>query len=620
MKSFTLPKLTIGKKGGAAEAAEKPAPLAKEEKPAKSGPKLPSFSRKPKADTAPKAEKPSKEKKEKPPKEPKQPKEKKERKERKPRSEKRRKLPSGGKKQRFVIIIGDEGAILVFTEGRAVLRRLFAPTADIENISTFRSILEENPTVPIYVLVDMMDQSYVKHTLPPVAKLSVQKLIRRRLERDFGPEDITGSLSLGRESGGRKDWNYMLISVAGSTLLMQWLDFILEFDNPFEGLYLVPIEASAITRELSKEELGKDACAWQLLVCHNKVSGFRQVIFKDGKLTFTRLAQPIGDTSPEVVAGNIEQEIANTIEYLKRLSYNEDNGLDCFLIVSAEIKRYVEASKIKARNVILLTPFEAGEILQLDKAAMPEDHYADVVFSAYFGLNPKKVLPLQSKFSVLLLKYRKLITLSIASACVVGLLSLLFTVYNIFDLIPKLNQIELQKAQISKMTAIIAESNSQVSTLPPDIDRREDIVSLYRIFDPHKELLMNFIKDFRRAANEVVIVKKLSWKDGTKMEDIFNKLPIQTSIDMDVEFVDSTGSVDAFALKAREFFARVKAAFPQYTVTYSKLPGIIDQAQSFRAEFTGNEDNKKTQDMLSGEPIVISLSFVPAATNPAAAP
>lgn len=516
-------------------------------------------------------------------------------------------------------MIGDEGAVLVFSEGSSVLKRLFAPTADAEHITAFRSVIEENSGVPIFALVDMMDQSYVKQTLPPVTKISVQKLIKRRLERDFGPEDITGAMPLGRESGGRKDWNYLLISVAGSPQLMQWLDFMLEFDNPFEGIYLVPIEAIGIIRALSAEKLGKEASTWQLLVCHNKVGGFRQVIFKDGRLTFTRLAQPIGNTSPEVVAGNIEQEIGNTIEYLKRLSYNEDHGLDCFLIVSSEIKRFIDSQKIKVRNICVFTPFEASELLKLNKAAQPEDHYADVVFATYFGMLPKKVLPLQSSASSILARYRKLLRLTIIGCSSFILLLLAFTAYNIAEIIPKSGEIDLLDGQIRSMTAVVGAANQKVSTLPPNIDRMDDVVSLYTIFDPNKNLVIDFIKDFYRAADHVVVVQKILWKDESRLEDLFNQQPPRISIEMDVEFTESTGSVDAFALKAKEFFARTKAAFPQYTMTYSKLPGIIDQAESFRTEFQG-EDGAKSRDLLSGEPVVVSLRFVTAVPDQGVAP
>lgn len=592
MKNITLPKLAFGKKAAAADAASSlaaadsskattPAPSAPPEKPAK--------------------EKTLKEKKVKEPKAPK--------------AAKTPKAKSDGKKQRFVFILGDEGAILVFAEGKTVLKRLFAANADPENSGAMQQLLEANPSVPIYALVDMMDQSYNKQTLPPVTKLSIGKLIRRRLERDYAPEDITGALPLGRETTGRKDWNIMLISVAGSPQLMQWVDFILSFNNAFEGVYLVPIESLGFVQELSRTSLGKNASPWQLLVCHNKVGGFRQVIFNQGKLTFTRLAQPIGDTSSEVIAGSVEQEISNTIEYLKRLSYKEEEGLDCFIVISSEIKKHIDPRKIKAVNTQIYSPFEASEALGLNKAAQPEDHYADVVFSTFFVQNAKKILPLHTKFSAVLDGYRKRAIIGVIASGIVTSLLLLFAGVNTMDILPRMEKTEMLETQIRGMGNLIADANSKVATLPKEIDRMEDIIGMRDIFNVENPQVFHFIKTFRTAAQGVVVVKKLSWKDDAKIDDVFAKLPPKVIIDLDVEFVDSTGTVDAFAQKAKAFFSRTKAAFPELTMTTSKLPSIIDQEQAFRAEFKQDE-NQQSKDMMTGEPIVVSLKFITAVPDP----
>ena len=69
---------------------------------------------------------------------------------------------------------------------------------------------------PIVLVIDNMDQSYIQQSLPPVSSFSVQKLIKRRLERDFGKNDIKGAISLGRDTGGRKDWNFLMVALERS--------------------------------------------------------------------------------------------------------------------------------------------------------------------------------------------------------------------------------------------------------------------------------------------------------------------------------------------------------------------------------------------------------------------
>jgi hypothetical protein len=536
------------------------------------------------------------------------------------RSDATKSFHASRKRKQLVFFLGDEGGILVATEGRTVIKRLFASNTDPDNIASFRQLIAEHPDAPIYALVDMMDQSYAKQTLPPVTRLSVHKIIKRRLERDYAPEDITGALPLGREgTGSRKEWLFLMVSLAASSQLMQWLDFILEWNNPFEGFYLVPVESAAIMRELSMRTVAKNAHSWQLLVCHTKVGGFRQVIMRDGKLIFTRLAHPLEDSSPEVIAGSVEQEISNTIEYLKRLSYSEDQGLDCFLIISAEIKKHIDPKRIKADNLVVLSPFETAELLSLSKAALPEDHYADVVFASFFAMLRRKVLPLHSRISKVLAQYRQWGKLCKSGAAVAAALFVAFFVYQLTIIIPQSSELDDLEVRLQEISKIVEAANTQNSTLPKNIDVLEDIVSLEGLFTPHQSEILDFIKTFQQAAAGDVIVKKLSWKNEAGLEALFNQLPPKYKISLDVEFVESKGTVDAFAKKAHLFFDRCHVAFPQMTFIYSKLPGMIDQAQSFQADFK-NLDSNKSQDMLSGEPIVVTLEFTSIPPEGVAAP
>ncbi len=244
----------------------------------------------------------------------------------------------------FVYFLGDEGAILVFIENGIVTRRLFASSPAPENVRSFVDIFRSNPEVPIYVLVDMIDQSYVRHTLPPVSQLGVGKLVQRRLERDFAADDIKGALILGREEKGRKDWNLLLISLAHGDLLQQWLKVAYEAPNFFGGIYLSPVESDILVQKLSFALHGKNGeesafgggasfvdklkkisfgkiknggvaeksakgVEWQVFVSHNKVTGLRQVVLRNGVMVFTRMTQLVEEQNNEITAASMEQEI-----------------------------------------------------------------------------------------------------------------------------------------------------------------------------------------------------------------------------------------------------------------------------------------------------------------------
>ncbi len=223
-----------------------------------------------------------------------------------------------------MFFIGDEGTVLVYIKNNSVQSRQFVPDAGEQYLQEIRQTLAKDPKAPVLLVVDNMDQTYMQQTLPPVSSMSVKKLIKRRLERDFGTNDIKGAIMLGREKAGRKDWNFLMVALEKSPQLSTWIDFVSGLPNRFQGIYLVSTEAEIIVKDLEramgvpKEGTGSE---WKFFVSHDKVGGFRQVVLKNGRIIFTRMAQPVGETTPEVIAGNIEQEMLSTIEYMRRLGF-----------------------------------------------------------------------------------------------------------------------------------------------------------------------------------------------------------------------------------------------------------------------------------------------------------
>src|SRR5690606_29336633 len=144
-----------------------------------------------------------------------------------------------------------------------------------------------------------MDQSYVHHTLPPVSSLSIAKIIKRRLERDFMPQDIKGALSQGRSKKGRKEWHYLFMSVANAPPISTGVDYCLDKPNLLQGMNLLPVEAEGRGKCMDKllagegmkpsrrksrkdtEEGAAEPAKWHLIVSHQKVGGFRQIVLKN---------------------------------------------------------------------------------------------------------------------------------------------------------------------------------------------------------------------------------------------------------------------------------------------------------------------------------------------------
>ncbi len=410
----------------------------------------------------------------------------------------------------FVLFVGDEGAILTYVTGKNVQRRLYAPAPNQEQTENMRALLDSDARAPIYLLLDSMDQSYQRHSLPPVASVSLNKIVRRRLDRDFGVDDIKGALRIGREEGGRRDWNYLLVAVSTTGAVMEWLDLLLSRENPFMGIYLSPVESESFIARLTKSfgkpeseaETPEDskktkrtkneesAYPWQLMISHHKVGGFRLVVLHKGVLAFTRLAQPIGETTPEVVAGNVEQEVLNTVEYMKRLGYQETQPLQVITMVASDIKASLDRNNIPAQDVHFLTPYEAAELVGLEGVAQPEDHYADVLHSVFMLSSKKHRLvlhsPITSKLKGLRASSQGMRALGFVVA--LGLIGYgVFQGYQGFGLSSEISTLE---SQLKMARDDAAKDEEKMKQFPENIQSMLDVMRLYQAYGTQQKFFL----------------------------------------------------------------------------------------------------------------------------------
>lgn len=504
------------------------------------------------------------------------------------------------KAAKFVLIVGDEGGILSYVEDGKVVRRLYAPTSNYTDTRSFLECFESDKDAPIYLLVDVMDQSYVQQSLPPVSSFSVNNLIKRKMARDFAPEDLKGALLIGREKEGRKDWKYLFVTLTQSPQLNAWIDLVIDLPNPFEGIYMLPVEVAALMEQLRGARTGKKGkknkkettgleekeARWQLMVAHNKVGGFRQVVTCDGKLIFARLAQPIGDTQPAVVAGSIEQEISVTLEYLKRLGYSDDQGLEMYVVVSEAIKSSLDTRNIHATKINLMTPHEVSQKLAFEQVTEPTDQFADIVISAAFARMKKHALRLDTKQSMQLNKIYKAmgaikiagILVVIAALCYIGYIG--FRVPGFYDEIADLEQ------QIATAQQQLTASQTKETELPANLDEITDLVALHDLLSdtgvtPFDHLAM--YEQSTKAAH--MLLSGMTWENNFDMTSEkaapLNQSPEKaalaksTRIVWNVQFFETKEGTKPFLKKVDLYTKALSDAFADYKVNLmSELPGI----------------------------------------------
>ncbi len=517
----------------------------------------------------------------------------------------------GKRNSAFIFFIGDEGVIVSYIVGKKVEKKLLFNSADTNAQEVITNLVKADIKAPISILLDGIDQSYQTQSFPPVAKMSVQKLVNDRIKRDFSPGDITESLTLGKEKTGRQDWKFLLISVVPTPELMQWLDFINNFDNPFKGIYLVPVEAENLIKAIVKPKTKKakadsSSAVWHMLILHNKVSGFRQVITKNGRLTFTRLTQPSsGENIPLVIAGNIEQESVSTIEYLKRIGFREDEGLDVTIIASPEIVAALDETKIGVHwKSEFLSPAQVAQKLNLAEEDYTDNHFADLLFSTYFKVLNKAVLLVQTENSLKINKLQRLKSGIKYTAFLIILGILAGAAYFGFEWYQASNSTGSTEASINASQKRLTEITAKSDELPENISEILNDVSLYQRFATQKDTPITFIQTFIANTDDGILVKSYDWSSEDDFTTVARQENKPRTVKVSVDVIKTSNNAENRIAYLNTYFARLRGAYPAYTLSFNAIEGTLNEPEGLVVDFTNASSRG-----LATAPISLDLLF-----------
>lgn len=476
---------------------------------------------------------------------------------------------SAFEKKKFVLIIGDDGAILAFFNGLKVEKRLFAPSPALGDRKDINDLISRSPNIPVYVLIDTMEQSYTKQTLPAVSALAINKLVKKRLERDFASTDIKGALLFERDKTGRHDWIYMFASTPVTPAVGEWMDFIASLENKFAGIFMLPVETETFARRLNKHLKKEEIPQWQFIITHNKTGGFRQILLQKGRVVFTRLIRHGKDNLPDIIAGNIEQEILNTIDYMRRLSLNDDEEVDVIVIASKEIKKSLANTTIRGREIRSLTPYDAAKAINMEKTSSEDDKFADIILAASF-IKSKPILRLENPYmkdANTLLAIQSASAIAMVSVTPVLVIYLGFLIFSIYNSNSQLQKSENEKASIEREWKD-ARKTDQYNI--DDANKITDFASL------NKELLhvvspLEIINDLGAAQESHATTRSLSWTYTKPQGQPHGS--VQAIINL--EFFNSGNNIEDLFRNFDIFTTAIKTKFTNYNIEMSELPSQV---------------------------------------------
>lgn len=174
----------------------------------------------------------------------------------------------------------------------------------------FRDFLAPHSNVPVFIMVDAVEEDYRFETLPHSWGSERTQMVSRKLKQNYRNTPFIGAWLQGREKDKRRDDRFLFCALTNPDLLSDWLRLIGNQGLPIAAIYLLPMVSVALLERLQVK-------SGNLLVAAQHNGGLRLTFFRDGQFRLSRLTR--GDASKGDPIRLFAGEISNTRLYLHAL-------------------------------------------------------------------------------------------------------------------------------------------------------------------------------------------------------------------------------------------------------------------------------------------------------------
>jgi hypothetical protein len=182
---------------------------------------------------------------------------------------------------------------------------------DERGLADFRQFLTPFSQVPVFMMVDAVEEDYRFETLPHSSGRDRGQMVGRKLRQHYRNTPYIGAWLQGREGDKRRDDRYLFSALTNADIPEDWLKIITGQELPLAALYLLPMVSGALLDKLQVKTSN-------ILLAAQHTGGLRLTFFRDRQFRLSRLTR--GDASKatdplRLFAG----EISNTRLYLHAL-------------------------------------------------------------------------------------------------------------------------------------------------------------------------------------------------------------------------------------------------------------------------------------------------------------
>lgn len=494
----------------------------------------------------------------------------------------------------IVITIGNYGTVVALHSGNEIKNKIFLEDLDDKSQEDLKDIFAKNKSLPIYLLLDTIDQSYKKKIYPPVHKSDLITIIKRDMASDSDHQDsIKNYIILNKKLLNEKKqvvhrWECLFISSANSPVINKWIEFLLEMPNRLVGIYMLPVETfnlfklfkkqSKLIQGIDDDKSYDKSNNLYCFVIQNKVSGIRQVVFSDHGIVFTRIVNYNFEQSDFLE--KYEQDIYSTFEYLKRLFPSLLIGnLKIINVFPEKILNLIKKIQNIELSITNYTPFRLASEVGYSKVLSEKSNFCDLLISKIFS-SKKKILKFHTAKTSSLEKFFIALKSSYYLNLGVLLLICFFAVFTIFAQ-NKLGE-NVQIAETEKFLALQDLNKVKISALDGEVGEEDDDVSEIIDFGTMEENLgsvgidiidlyskLKFLKDFHAELSEISYTVNDMNPESPKKKHKYQ-------ISLSGELMNQSGNIEDLFKKFDSLVVEVQKHLKEYNVEYTELPKDID--------------------------------------------
>ena len=156
---------------------------------------------------------------------------------------------------------------------------------DEDGLNSFEEFLRDAIPTTTKLLVDMIEEEFLRETIPHVNFWDRKLLIKRLVERHYREEDNIHVQIIGRNTKGRKDDQVLISALTNTGLLEPWLARMDKYAVKVAGVWSLPL---LMSRVFKANFQGEDNT---LVVTRQIRSALRNTYFRKGKLLLSRQAK-----------------------------------------------------------------------------------------------------------------------------------------------------------------------------------------------------------------------------------------------------------------------------------------------------------------------------------------